>query len=472
MKIRTQITLWFSILVTILTIISGVFSYIGIKRDLDESLIKEIRNKANEVQNVIYFLAKEYQKKGAPLRIEDPEVFLYILSENQGSLEHGVYLQLTKGGRIIARSPNLTSSYLPLLPEDTMAAFELKQRGQAAVNVFYYSTYVEFAGIRIATLQIAIPMTKNEEFLNQLFFYDLLEVIFVFVFSVFLGQFLSYKAFSPVSRITAEVESMEIKDFSKRLDTSQLSNDEIGKLALTFNLLLERIANSIKIQNRFIADASHELRSPLTAIIGHAELLEKRGEKNPDVLKNSSNVIIREGQRLMKLVNDLLFLARSGVKKPDRQKINLDELLVETISSLFPFNSQISITIPKEDVFVEGEPDSLKRIIINLVNNALAAIDENGTVSVKLEKQNDNAKIMISDNGSGIEQEHLNHLFERFYRVDKSRERSKGGSGLGLSIVFEIIKQHNGNIEVESEPGRGSVFTVSLPLTGTETVNT
>ncbi|MBC7474168.1 MAG: HAMP domain-containing histidine kinase [Candidatus Sericytochromatia bacterium] len=464
MKIRTRLTLWFTTLVTSLTLISGVTIYISIKRNLNESLLREINNKAKEVQSVIYFLAKEYQKNGSPLQIEDSDIFLHTLSENQGSLYDGVYLQLSKRDKAFARSPNLAYAFLPILPFNTIGQFSLKLTEQSNVNVFYYSTYVEFAGEKIANLQIAIPMTKNEEFMNQLIFYDLMVLLFVFVLSVFIGQFLSYKALKPVSQITDEVGNMEIREFSKRLDTSKLSNDEIGKLAVTFNRLLERIADSIKIQNRFISDASHELRSPLTAIIGHAELLERRGENNPTILKNSSNVIIREGQRLVKLVNDLLYLARSGVKNNDKTEINLSKLIRGTISDIFPFNSQISLLLPEENIYINGDSDSLKRVFINLLNNSLAAIAKDGQIILSLAIKNDFIEILIKDNGIGILEEHLNHLFERFYRVDESRDRKKGGTGLGLAIVYEIIKIHNGKISIESKIGVGSTFIINLPI--------
>lgn len=465
MKIRTKLTLLFTLLVAVLTILSGSIAWFGIRNNLYESLFAEIKNKAEEVQKLILFLEKESEDKNIPLQIEDPNIFLYTLSETSGALFEGVFLQMSNNrNQIFAKSPNLRDTSLPILANNKAFTLQLIIPKIKTVNILYYSVPIYIKGIQVSNLQIAMPMTKNEDLLNQLLIYQILEVILAILISIFLGRFLSEKALKPVSFITESVESMEVKDFNERLDTSGLTGDEIGKLANTFNKLLERISNSVKSQNRFISDASHELRSPLTAIIGHAELLIKRGESNPSIIHKSSDVIIREAKRLVILVNDMLFLARSEVKILEKEEINLKSLILDLYSDLSPLHPQIQINLPEQNVYIYGNSNNIKQVFINLINNALVVIDKDiGYVKISLSKKNKLTHIIISDNGYGIESEHLNHLFDRFYRVDSSRERNKGGSGLGLSIVNEIIRNHNGTIEVKSEINKGTDFIIELP---------
>lgn len=467
MKIRTRLTLLFTILVTVLTMLSGTIAWFGIKNSLYESLFSEIKNKAEEVQKLILFLDKESQEKNIPLQIEDPNIFLYTLSETSETVFDGVFLQMSNNrDEIFAKSPNLRNTSLPRLKNNQPYTLKLIMPKIKEINVLYYSIPIQVRGIQVSNLQIAMPMTKNEDLLKQLLIYQILELILAILISIFLGRFLSAKALKPVSFITESVESMEVKDFNERLDTSSLTGDEIGKLANTFNKLLERISNSVKSQNRFISDASHELRSPLTAIIGHAELLIKRGESNPNIIHKSSDVIIRESKRLVSLVNDMLYLAKSEIKPTEKQKINLKNIILDLYSDLQPLHPQINIDILDDNIFINGNSDTLKQVLINLINNALIVIDKDkGYVNITLKEINNNkAQIIVSDNGCGIEEIHLPHLFDRFYRTDSSRQRNKGGSGLGLSIVNEIIKMHYGTIDIESEVGKGTNIIIHLPI--------
>lgn len=465
MKIRTRLTLLFTLLVIFLIMTTGFITWIGIKNNLNENIKSDAKEKAKEVQNVINLLEKDYEEKNAPLKIEDPDIFLYTLYDEGSTLYDGVYLQMTnKKGKIFARSPNLKKQFLPILHDEKTSQLQLTLPNGNSINTYYYSTSVNISGVRAAGLQIALPLTKNEAFLEQLGNYMIIELVIAIIASLLLGQFLAIEALRPVSRLNDDVEKMEVTDFSKRLDISRLSSDEIGKLALTFNRLLERISDSIKIQNRFISDASHELQSPLTAIIGHGELLLKRGEDNPVILKKSGTVIVREAQRLVKLVKDMLYLARSGVQNIEKEEININAMINEIYSDLQPLHHQLTIDVPQQDLYITGEPDAIKQVLINLINNALVAIDENGEINISLKTENTDIKILVKDNGIGISQENLKHLFERFYRVDTSRERNKGGSGLGLSIVYEIIKVNNGTIDIKSEVGSGTTFIISFPL--------
>lgn len=462
MKIKTRLTLWFTALVITLILVSGIISWIGMKKNLTEALLDDAKEKVKEVQSVINFLEQEHNTKDI-FKIEDPDIFTYTLSDEGNSLYNGAFLQMANNkGIIFATSPNMGNKKLPVLPVGKVFRMTL-HLPKYSINVLYYCAPVFIKEKQVATLQVALPMKKNEAFLEQIIMFQGLELFFAIVISIFMGQFLSRQALKPVTHIINDVENIDVYQLLKRLDTSNLARDEIGKLAETFNNLLERIYDSINIQNRFISDASHELRSPLTAIIGHAELLGKRGTENPEILKKSTNVIIKESERLKRLVNDMLFLARSGMNNTFKtQTVNISELLKETVSTLHPLHPQIRLTVPEKKIFIPGDADALKRVFINLIDNALKAIENEGEVNIILSENREEITISIQDNGIGISGEHLSHLFERFYRAESARDRNKGGSGLGLSIVHEIIKLHGGSIIVQSEKNIGTIFTVTL----------
>lgn len=461
MNIKTRLTLLFTVLVIVLTIISDVIGYVGIKKSLNDAAMKEAKDKVEEVQSLVDILYQGYDNK-SDFRIRK-DFFTYALSYEGNSLYSSVFLQMTVNGQIFAVSPNLLGRNLPVLPIGESNTFTLVLP-KSRLDVLYYSAPIKIEGVQVATVQVALPVVKNQSFLNNLILFDICELIIAILISLFLGTFLAEKALSPVSHITGEVEKINADKISKRVDTSVLAKDEIGKLADTFNHMLDRISESVKSQKRFISDASHELRSPLTAIIGHSEILVKRGETNPEILKKSSIVILREAKRLRDLVNDMLYLSRHDIKASKVESINIVEILKEINANLQPLYPQLELQLPdnRENINIDGDKEAIRRVFINLVDNALKAVDENGNVKISLENTTKEIIIKIIDNGCGISTEHLDKLFERFYRVDSDRNRIKGGSGLGLAIVYEIIKAHNGNITVSSELGKGSTFTVTF----------
>ena len=246
------------------------------------------------------------------------------------------------------------------------------------------------------------------------------------------------------------------------------TGDEISTLARTLNTMLERLERSFETQRRFTSDASHELRTPVTAIGGHAGYLLRR--TNPtEGQKESLQIIKNESERLSQLIASLLELARSdgGSTPLNLQPVLALPFLGELSSELRPIaeaaGAQISVLGP--EVEFEADPSRLKQVFINLMANALKA----GSSRLYLEvlSEDDNVHFRVGDNGPGIAQEHLPRLFDRFYRVDESRARDAGGSGLGLSIVKSIVDAHSGQIWVESVVGVGTVVHVVLPCTAT-----
>jgi two-component system, OmpR family, sensor kinase len=280
-----------------------------------------------------------------------------------------------------------------------------------------------------------------------------------------IGWFLAAKAMAPVDRMTRTAGAIgSAADLSQRVPVPQEA-DEIGRLALTFNQMLARLQQAFATQRQFLADASHELRSPLTAIRANVETLRRGGELQGTEQDETLRVVEREVDRMGRLVDDLLSLARADAgQEPVLQRLSLDALLLEVYHQQRPLAGRVRLVLGEfEPVEIDGDPDRLKQLLLNLVDNAFRHTPEGGTVTLDLIHREREAVIRVRDTGAGISPEHLPHIFERFYRIDSARSREMGGTGLGLAISREIVEAHGGRIAVESAPNEGTTFTVALP---------
>jgi len=231
---------------------------------------------------------------------------------------------------------------------------------------------------------------------------------------------------------------------------------------MTFDQMIERLHRFFQSQKNFVADASHELRTPLTVIRGNVDLLERN--MSEEDRRESLRAIKAESSRMSKVVSDLLLLAEieSGQIEP-AERIALKGLVLDEAKRAQPLagNHKI-ITGRLEDISITGDAYRLKQLLSNLVNNAIKYTPEGGTITLSLFREGEWACLEVSDTGIGIPPEHLPHMFDRFYRVDKARSRAGGGTGLGLAIVKGIAEQHGGKVSVVSELGKGSTFTALL----------
>ncbi len=255
-------------------------------------------------------------------------------------------------------------------------------------------------------------------------------------------------------------------DLSRRIPYRGPPNDEVGQLIEAFNQTLSRLENLFNTQRRFLADISHELRTPLTVIRGNVDLLRRMGCSDEESLE----AIEGEVNRLTRLVGDLLLLAQaeSGKLPLDLRLVELDTLLLEVMQQMrILAGEKVKLHLSEIDqVLVCGDRDRLKQVLVNLIGNAIEYTPSGGKVTVGLGKKERQACLTVSDTGPGIPEEDLPHIFERFYRGEKSRQRSRDGKGfgLGLSIAYWIVNNHNGRIEVSSKVGQGTTFCVWLPL--------
>jgi two-component system, OmpR family, sensor kinase len=275
------------------------------------------------------------------------------------------------------------------------------------------------------------------------------------------------QALAPLEDVTnTALQITRADDLSRRIPYQGPVNDEVGQLIHAFNQTLSRLENLFHTQRRFLADVSHELRTPLTVIKGNVDLMRRIDTVDYE----SIDSIESEVDRLTRLVGDLMLLAQaeSGKLPLARHVIELDTLVLEVMQQMKVFaRGKVQLKLGDIDqVLVCGDQDKMKQVLVNLISNAINYTPTEGEVVVGVGKIGERARITVRDNGPGIPEKDLPYIFDRFYRGEKSRTRPKQGKGfgLGLSIAYWIVRNHNGSIDVDSKVGEGSTFRVWLPL--------
>ncbi len=302
--------------------------------------------------------------------------------------------------------------------------------------------------------------------LDRLFHILLMALPLTLILSGGGGIFLLQRVLNPVSRIARTAREIEETDLSRRIDVR--TKDELGNLANTINLMIERLEKAFQRQKELTGDASHELRAPLAVIHAEASLALQK-ERDTASYQKSLEIIVAEAEHMSGVIKQLLFLARADMGKEDEalKKLNLTQLLsavCNDVNILF-LEKKLSFNLKiHEQIEVMGNEKLLRNLILNLLTNAIRYTPPGGEIIVALFQKKKEAIISVADNGIGIPAEALPKIFDRFYRVDKNRSRDAGGSGLGLAISNQIVQIHGGKIEVESKINQGTTFFVKLHL--------
>ncbi len=282
------------------------------------------------------------------------------------------------------------------------------------------------------------------------------------------GWYMARRVLKPVATITNTARKLTAFHLDKRLPESG-NNDELSHLVRTFNEMLDRIQAGVMRISQFSSDASHELRTPLTVMHGEIEIALRK-ERPPEEYKRVLQSLFEEVQRMEKIVSDLLFCARadSGHTNIENVPINLSEMLHENLIKMQPQAEakQINMTFQaiEEPIQYQMDPGLFSQLIFNIIDNAIKYTDQGGKISARIKKGQESIRIEIEDTGTGIPKDELSKVFDRFYRIDKSRTDSGQSSGLGLSICKWIIEAYKGDIKLESEEGKGTIAIITLPL--------
>lgn len=284
------------------------------------------------------------------------------------------------------------------------------------------------------------------------------------ILSLLAGRWLTKIIMKPIASMIFTMEEIEQSGVPKKILINNDTKDELKLMAETFNKMIVKLQRNIDKQRQFISDASHELKTPITVINSFSELLLRRGVENKEITKEALEAINSEGIRMEHLIHTLLQLAKSEQPEDiEMESVNLTALCT-SIQSQFQkvYKRKIILHEPPSHIFIRGHELQLKQVIIIFLDNALKYSDAH--IDFFLESRNHEVIIQIRDYGIGIPQEELDNIFERFYRVDKARNRKTGGTGLGLPIAKNIVSLHNGEINIKSEENKGTVIILTFPL--------
>ena len=350
--------------------------------------------------------------------------------------------------------------------EKANAAASGSAEGGEQIWALYY-TYVIVSNSR--TIGAVLFSTSLQSVVQQMTELQL-NILYVFLavalFSVILGYLLSRYITKPIKTLTSAAIDISSGHFDRRIEVK--GHSEISQLSQTFNMMCDKLENLEEHRNEFISNASHELKTPLSSIkiLTESLLYQPPDEK---MYKEFLTDINSEIDRLNAVISDLLLLVHIDEQEDEKPKLSpvpLQQILGRAVRGLMPVAQSRKIELEytvENSVTVFCDELKLQQALYNVVDNAIKYTHDEGHVKVTLSDDGDNAVVRVEDNGVGIPKDAIPHIFDRFYRVDKARSRSTGGTGLGLSIVDKIIKMHGGRIEVESEEGAGSIFTIYLP---------
>jgi heavy metal sensor kinase len=460
-SIRTRLTLWYTSLLAVIFLILGIIVYTLVSYTLHKETDSALRSVA---------VALADRSTGEARNLLPPDLD-EIFRRFFGSPPMGPYFEWLNPGGDLQGGPNE-----PNLPPFTDLARRNAMGGVATLETFKgYQPHpvrvltwpVVRSGRVIAVVRVGMSQMSLDRTLSNV----LLIMAGLFPLALALagggGWLLAHRALSPLDDMTRAARTIGAGRLSARIELTG-ANDELDRFAETLNEMLARLEAAFTEMRQFTADASHELQTPLTILRGEMEIA-LRSKRNPEEYVEVMRSALEETERISILVEGLLLLARSdaGVLKMDRRPVDLLALVEEVLGQLGPMAQEKKLSlIPAriEPAVVSGDLAHLRRLLLNLVDNAIKYTRPGGEVRVSVAPGKENALLVVADTGVGVPDDEKQKIFQRFYRSPEARAGSQGGSGLGLSIVKSIVEAHGGKIELESEPGKGSAFKVWLPL--------
>jgi heavy metal sensor kinase len=468
-SIRLRLTLWHTVLLGLVLAAFAFVVYTAIGQQESSDLNYALRVRA---EDVVKALTDQPPDSGSvPHAAPAPDINRAItMALSSDTLVAQV---LSASGADVAHSDNLEQPLV--IPEWLVAktiaeAGGLSQTKTVEINgetMRVYGIAARLDGMDgYQAIFVASPLAHIEATMERWRAILAVAVVGTSAAAAAVGWFLAAQAMRPVDQMTQAARAIgRTTDFARRLP-QPAQQDELGRLARTFNDMLDQLAEAYGTQKRFLADASHELRTPLTVIRTSVESLRRGMDADPVAREETLRAIARESERMGRIVSDLLTLARADAGQPlERRHLALDSLVLEVYTQEQTLANGVRLQLGEWDqIAVEGDPDRLKQVMLNLVDNALRYTPSGGEVTLDLLQRGDEAVFQVRDTGPGIPAEQVSRIFDRFYRVDQPRTRGAGGTGLGLAIAREVAEAHGGRIDVESHVGEGSTFALVLPV--------
>ncbi|MCS7176334.1 MAG: heavy metal sensor histidine kinase [Candidatus Kapabacteria bacterium] len=493
LSLRARLTLWYGAVVAAVLIGFGLFWYWSVRQELYSSLRHSLEQVARSV-GVLLERAEEQAgrrlrppRHGRLLPLWEQMLFARPVRRFVGPLPSdtlmgaesqvwgAIYqyvllnprsyvLQVADtAGRILWRSENLLGDSLPVLAGMTVGEQQYRHfalRGEPVELLVHHT--------RLAQIAVGYSVREIESVLQRLAVTLLWALPLVLSVSAFGGWLLARASLRPVEQMRRTAESITARNLSLRIPEPP-TKDELAHLARTLNQMIARLEASFAQIRQFTADVSHELRTPLTILIGELELA-LRSRKRPEEYERVLSSVLEEVLRLHRIVETLLELARaeSGQVQLERRRVDLGAIVREIAEDIEPLARDRGLSIATEvaqECYVFGDALRLRQAVLNVVDNALKYTPAGGRVTLRVASEAETVVAEVADTGIGIPEEELPQIFERFYRVEKSRTRSHSsdGVGLGLAIVRWIVEAHGGTVEVESAVGQGTRFRFRFP---------
>lgn len=466
-SVRVRLTFWYVLIFAVLLIAFSFLLYELLARDLHQHLDQAVMNSARTA--AAGFQGQMLENQNDPI-VATAHTLIEFRPNNTYLAVMTTEKQL--GAHYYDEMSMPTAE--PVLQEPIAAAW-LQEAKTKQAPVLQTIKGFSGAGGRLAVTQI-----PNSEFfivvaqsqaemqghlaaMRRIFYFSLPLMLLI---AGVAGFFLAKKSLAPVAAMTGQVENINAHNLHERLQVSN-ARDELGRLANVFNALLERVNRSFASLREFTADASHELRTPLAIIRGEADVALSQPRTSMEY-QETLGIVRDEARRLSRIVDDMLALARAdaGGHQLHREELYLNDLVEECCRSVQTLAASKKISIHCDalpDIEFCGDEELLRRMILNLLDNAIKYTPLGGMVRIALSETSTHIQLRVIDNGIGIPAEATAHVFDRFYRVDKARSRAEGGSGLGLPIVKWVAEAHQGTVRLQSHIGNGSEFVVELP---------
>jgi len=456
-SIRFKIVFWYTLILAVVLSAFSVLVYINLRRNLYEDIDEMLELKAEGVASSIEtYWATEKEDAAGPGA--SAEAFSKVDNIN--------FLRIAR--RWVNERPDepkLAGIFVDIIgPHGDLVASSRQDPGKRAQPLRSYTKRIVENGRLAYRVRVSTTLDAAELPLSKLRFVFLMFLPLTALLSMVAGFLLARLILIPLKHIIAGTRAVTAENLKHRIKLPD-TRDEIRELADNFNSMLDKLDVSFSSQQQLLQDISHELRTPLTILKGEMELALKRARSAEEYTATLQSGL-EEIDRISRIVENLLVLSRFDNREVSLhlQQVRLDELLAGIIDDLrlLAEKNEIRIELSASPVQVAADELHLRRVFLNLIDNALKYTPPGGVIRISVSAGRGLALVRVADSGTGIPAENLPFIFDRFYRVDKSR--SPEGFGLGLSIARSIIEAHSGRIEVESAPGSGSAFTVALPI--------
>jgi len=458
LSIRAKLTLWYFSLAALVLIAFAVAIYVYFSRGLLNTIDASLRSHAERIAQAVGHPSSVEELNQTGGLVLAPQ-FVSVLDKDGKVTDQ---ILDTEGHEVPIIQPDLeraTTTWRPQFDEVSLSASERVRIITLPARDEDNEIFFVVVGQSLRDIQ---PVEK------QLVLLLAIANPLALLLASLGGLWLANKALKPVDRLTRAAERIGRGNLSERVEEHQ-SHDEIGRLAATFNQMISRLEQAFEREQRFTADASHELKTPLAVLRGELEVALRR-DRSPEEYRRVLQSSLEEIARLTKLTEDLLTLARSdaGESVLELERVPIDQLATEACAYIGPLadSAGIDLTcdVPANEVSIKGDQKRLKQLLVNLLDNAIKYTTSGGRVRLVLTTDTTGAVIKVTDTGRGIPAASLPHIFERFYRQTDPRDIRVTGFGLGLAISKWIVDAHEGSIDVESNEGAGSTFTIRLPL--------